>query len=213
MRKVTAQVKFWQGEFGCQYVDRNPQSIAEIEELYQKAYGVTRRKMNEEFLDGIDTRVKILEVGANVGLQLEGLRQLGFRHLFGVEVSEYAVKRAKRLHSGVDIIRGSGFELPFRDGYFDLVFTSGVLIHIAPTDLPKIVKEIVRVSRSFIWGFEYYSPQPEEIVYRGNTGFLWKRDFSDFYQQSFPVLTLIKEKKYPMVGSKNVSQMFLFKKA
>ncbi len=212
MIKITDQINFWQGDFGNGYVDRNPQSIAELNGLYHKDYGVTRKKMNEEFLADMDRNVKILEVGANIGLQLEGLRRMGFSNLLGVEINAHAVLQAKRLHPDVDVIRGSGFELPFRDGYFDLVFTSGVLIHVAPKDLPEMLKEVVRVSRSLIWGFEYYGSEPEEIVYRGRTGFLWKRDFSDFYHQSFSELMLVKERKYPMNGSENVSQMFLFKK-
>lgn len=213
MKKITDQVKFWQGDFGRRYVDRNPHSIAEVAELYEKDYGVTRREMNDMFLGKIPRHSKILEIGANIGLQLEELRHMGFTNLLGVEVNTHAVMQAKRRHPLVDVISGSGFDLPFRDKYFDLVFTSGVLIHIAPKDLPLILKEIVRVSRSFIFGFEYYSSKPKAVVYRGKKGFLWKRDFAGFYRQSFPALTLVKETKYPMSDSRNISQMFLLKKA
>ncbi|MDO8583640.1 MAG: methyltransferase domain-containing protein, partial [bacterium] len=103
--------------------------------------------------------------------------------------------------------------LPFRDNYFDVVYTSGVLIHIAPEDLPKVMAEMYRVSRRFIWGFEYFASTPTSIPYHGRTDLLWKRNFADAYLQQFPDLRLVKEQQYPMIGSENVSQMFLYTKA
>jgi hypothetical protein len=112
----------------------------------------------------------------------------------------------------VDIIHASGFDLPFQSGWFDLVFTSGVLIHTAPKDIQDFMSELHRVSRSFIWGFEYYSPTYTEVPYRGNTDLLWKTDFCALYLKEFPDLELVHERKYLMTDEKRVSQMFLLKK-
>ncbi|MEY4747476.1 MAG: hypothetical protein RLZZ416_525 [Candidatus Parcubacteria bacterium] len=212
--KNTQQLEYWKGNAGKQYTDRNPQSIDEENEAYQKQYGISRTEMNEQFLAGIDRTARILEVGANIGLQLEILRQSGFSNLLGIEPGAYAVRQSRRIHPEVGILEGSGFDLPFKDGHFDLVYTSGVLIHVAPDDLPDMLREIYRVSRLYIWGFEYYAPQPTQIVsehYQGNL--LWKRDFAARYRELFPDLRLIKEQKYAVRGSPNIDQMFLLAKS
>lgn len=212
LQKTTKQISHWAGEEGRAYIDRNPQSIKEFEEVYMKDYGVTRVAMNEEFLADLPRDIRILEVGANIGLQLEFLRTKGFTNLLGIEVNPYGVERAKALHPKVDIIHGSGFELPFKDGWFDLVYTSGVLIHISPADVGGIMSEMHRVSRGLIWGFEYYAPTYTEIAYRGKEDLLWKTDFAALYASRFPDLTLVREKKYPMTDGVNASQMFLLRK-
>lgn len=212
MSKTSPQSKFWQGESGRAYTDRNPESVQELEALYLKDYGISRSAMNEEFLSGFERSIKILEVGANVGVQLEMLRQQGFENLLGIEINKYAVLQAKKLRPEIDIIVGSAFDLPFRDRYFDLVFTSGVLIHIAPHDLGQALNEIYRVSNCYIWGFEYFADELTEVKYRGQSGLLWKADFSKVYREKFPELKLVKEKKFVLQGTDNLSQMFLLEK-
>lgn len=210
MVKETKQIKFWSGKEGDVYMDRNPQSVVELDALYRKQYGIKRSLINRDFLSKLNKGMKILEVGAGIGLQLELLRKMGFKNLLGIEPNQYAIKQAKHIHPEIDIIRGAAFDLPFKDDYFDMVFTSGVLIHIDPRDLEKATREIVRASKRYIWGLEYYAPKLADIEYRGRRGFLWKRDFYDFYLKNFPNLKLVKEKKYEMKDG-NTSQMFLLK--
>ncbi|MBI5644486.1 methyltransferase domain-containing protein [Candidatus Kaiserbacteria bacterium] len=194
------------------YTKRNPQSIEEFDRIYLKDYNVTRGSMNEEFLAQLPKNLNILEVGANIGSQLEFLRQMGFSDLTGVEINDFAISEAKRIHPQVNVIKGSGFELPFRDASYDLVFTSGVLIHISPDDIQRIIAEMHRTSRRYIWGFEYFAPIYTEVTYRGKKDLLWKTDFCKLFLDTFPDLTLVHEKKYPMTDGLNVSQMYLLEK-
>lgn len=60
---------------------------------------------------------------------------------------------AKKFTDGINIIRGTADDIPFRDGYFDLVFTSGVLIHINPQSIGKVLREIYRCSNSLYLGY------------------------------------------------------------
>ncbi|MBI1888692.1 MAG: methyltransferase domain-containing protein [Candidatus Spechtbacteria bacterium] len=212
IKPETIQAVSWAGKMGKKYTDRNPQSTKELNELYRKQYGISRVKLNRDFLGALDRNFKILEVGANIGLQLETLRKMGFSNLLGVEINEYAVRQAKEIHPKVDIIRGSALNLPFREGYFDLVFTSGVLIHISPKDINKALDEIWRTSSRYVWGFEYFAPELSEITYRGKKDLLWKRDFCALYLQRFPDFKIVKEQKFSLKGSENQSQMFLLKK-
>ena len=210
--KKTHQQMAWAGDWGNEYVDRNPLTIEEYEQLYIKDYAVTRDEINREFLGDLPRDISILEVGANVGVQLEFLTRLGFHNVRGIEINEYAVAEAKKRRPTIEIIHGSGFTLPFRDGEFDLVFTSGVLIHISPKDVGGFMREMCRVTKKYIWGFEYYAPSYVEIQYRGYADLLWKTDFAKEFMMQCPGLRLAKEKKYPLTDGKNETQMFWLKK-
>jgi hypothetical protein len=84
-------------------------------------------------------------------------------------------------------------ELPFRDRWFDLVFTMGVLIHQPETTLPLVMAEIVRCSRRYILCGEYFAERTTEVAYRGQSGALFKRDYGGRYKELFPELHLIRE--------------------
>ena len=208
----TNQEKTWNNEFGQKYTDRNLYDREELDAFYMKVWGISRTSMNEEFIGQLDKNARILEVGSNVGNQLVCLQTMGFRELYGIELQEYAVNLSKTRTRNINILQGSAFDLPFKDGYFDIVFTSGVLIHISPEDLKSAISEIVRCSRKLVWGFEYYNPTPVEIEYRGERGLLWKRDFAQAYLGYFPQLKMVREKKFKYLENDNVDQMFLLEK-
>lgn len=138
--------------------------------------------MNRRLIGSLPKDSKILEVGCNTGMQLRGLQANGFTHLYGIELQWYAVERAKAQLKHVNVIQGSGFDMPFKDNYFDVVCTNGVLIHIAPDDLPRIMSEIYRCSNRYIMGFEYYAEQTQDINYRNNQGVLWKADYAQLFK-------------------------------
>jgi pseudaminic acid biosynthesis-associated methylase len=208
----TPQIAEWVNRFGREYTDRNVRTGSELDALYEKNYGVTRTELNHPFLAGIPADARILEVGCNVGNQLTILREMGYRDLYGIEIQEYALQQARRKLPGVHFAEASAFEIPFPDNHFDVVFTSGVLIHIAPGDLPRAVDEIHRCAGQYVWGFEYYSPQTAEVKYRGNHGLLWKMDYAKFYLDRFADLSLLRRSDVSYLENSNVDSMFLLRK-
>ncbi|PKP61384.1 MAG: methyltransferase type 11 [Candidatus Altiarchaeales archaeon HGW-Altiarchaeales-1] len=213
MAKKTEQIDKWANVFGKEYTDRNLYNPRELDEFYKKTWGVTRTELNEEFLSFLDKdKTKILEVGSNVGNQLLSLQLMGFKNLYGIEISKYAVEKSKERTKDINIIYGSAFDLPFKDEYFDLVFTAGVLIHISPNDINYILDEIYRCSKKYIFGFEYYADKYTEIEYRGNKNMLWKANFCQMYLDRFKYLKLVKEKKLKYVDNDNVDSVFLIEK-
>lgn len=169
---------------------------------------LTRSELNESFLDGLNQNLRILEVGTNVGVQLELLHRLGFKNLFGIDVQSYAVEEAHRQRPALNIIEGNVLDIPFKSDFFDLVFTSGLLIHVHPDDIDQAISEIVRCARRYVWGFEYYSEEYEEVRYRGNDNLLWKTDFARLYLQNFD-LKLRKQEFVQYYNGDNQDQMFL----
>lgn len=107
-----------------------------MDELYRKNYGITRTELNNLFIGKLDRAVKVLEIGSNIGNQLLLLQRFGLKSLYGIEINNYAVGLFKSRSKNIYIIEGSAFDIPSKDEYFELVFTSGLLIHIAPSDIP-----------------------------------------------------------------------------
>jgi len=210
--KQTSQMDAWTGEFGRAYTDRNLVSPQELDARYLERLGVTRRALNEEFIGALDRGSRILEVGSNVGDQLVLLQEMGFTQLYGIELQWYAVELSKQRCRGINIIQGSAFDIPFRDGYFDLVFTSGVLIHFAPSDIGEALREIHRTSRRFIWGLEYFAPQYQQVRYRDREGLLWKTDFARLYLEHCPDIRLVKRSTLRWIEGSNEDAMFLLER-
>jgi len=214
---MTEQMDQWGNEFGEEYTKRNPNTPDEMQALYRARFGVERTAMNEEFLGDLPRDARILEVGCNVGAQLNLLSRMGFENLYGVEINPFAIERSHELNSGLPIyvIKGSALELPFKDGWFDLVYTSGVLIHINPNDLPTVQREMARCASKWVWGFEYYAEEGYvEIPYRGESNLLWKTDFAKRFTENTSGLQLVREKRYTYLDEPGNLQdnMYLFEK-
>ena len=208
------QELFWKGSFGNKYIKRNKfNKIQDFNEFYIKRYGLTRDKINKTFLKNINTNKPILEVGCNIGNQLVALENIGYKNLFGVDINKKSLLEAKK-NSNINFLESSAFDLPFKDSYFNLVFTNNVLIHIKPSNLDKIFNEIYRVSDKFIMGFEYYNKSLINLKYRNNKNRLWKGDYANMFLKKFPNLKIIKEKIYKCHDEdKDIyDKMFLLKK-
>jgi pseudaminic acid biosynthesis-associated methylase len=208
----TKEGEAWRGEFGSQYTERNLLNPPELDHSYQSKYGETRTALNQSFLADIPRSASILEVGCNLGNQIMLLQQMGFENLTGIEINAGVVQEAQSRLPSVKILEGSALRIPLGDASFDLVFTSGLLIHIAPRDLPAAMKEIHRCAKTWIWGLEYYAPQTTEIPYRGRSGLLWKADYARLYTQTLPDLELVQERRLRYRENDNVDTMFLLRR-
>ena len=175
----TSQLALWRSEFGRSYTDRNDREKPERVESWRRV------------LEGITVN-RALEVGCNVGWNLEYLRRLAIPEIYGIEPQPYAVERARWRGPAFGVLQGTAFDLPFKTGWFDLAFTSGVLIHIAPESIATALDEIYRVSNRYIVAIEYDASTEQEISYRGHAGALWKRDHGKLWQQRYPDLKLIR---------------------
>jgi pseudaminic acid biosynthesis-associated methylase len=210
--RKTPQLEEWQGNFGRSYTDRNLLTPEQVDSLWIKNYGITRTDLNRQFLKDVPVDSRILEVGCNIANQLLLLQQLGYSELHGVEVQPHALTVARSRTKNISLLQGTAFDLPYKDGFFDLVFTSGVLIHIAPADLPAAWDEIHRCARTYILGSEYYAPTVSEVSYRDHQGLLWKMDYARQYLNRFADLELVREQRLPYLENDNVDSMFLLRK-
>jgi pseudaminic acid biosynthesis-associated methylase len=167
----------WRGQFGDDYVDRNDEFD------HRSAFWAER-------MQGLECN-RVLEVGCNVGGNLQWIAEaVPPRRVYGVDINEKALAQLIRRVPGVNACWSPARELPFRDGWFDLVFTVGVLIHQPDDTLPLVMAEMVRCSRRWILFGEYHDTKSVAVPYRGHEGALFRRDYGGLFQQLFPDLRL-----------------------
>ena len=171
---------FWSTEFGDEYIARNQAATLEASntiafaEMLRRAHGVN----------------SILELGANIGMNMRAIRHLmPSVSLNGVEINKKACDQLGAL-PGVTAHHSSIADFAPAKQY-DLVFTKGVLIHINPEQLPTVYRKMVELSSQWIVICEYYNPAPQEIKYRGHSGKLFKRDFCGELMDIEPSLKLV----------------------
>lgn len=181
MSYETEQEKFWAGSFGNEYTKRNAgdKIIASNMALFSRIVGRT---------SGISS---LLELGSNRGLNLVAIGGVipGIE-MQAVEINEEAAKECAKIPN-VKVFNGSAFDFAFKDEEYDLTFTKGVLIHIAPDKLNKMYDILYRASRKYILVAEYYNPTPVEVMYRGNEEKLFKRDFAGEILDKYSDLKLL----------------------
>lgn len=168
--------QLWSGEFGDAYIDRNRDA------------GKARQPFWDSILGRWPVR-RVLEVGCNTGANLRWLGSVP--EVFGVDVNVAALAEVRRTLPQVNAVHAPGRELPFRDAWFDLTFTMGVLIHQPPEALPLVMAEIVRCSRKYVLCGEYFAEEPTKVPYRGQEDALFKQDFGATYLSLFPELALV----------------------
>jgi pseudaminic acid biosynthesis-associated methylase len=180
MRELSEQEKFWQGDFGNQYVERNVGQPLVAANLAMFAKALARAGRIES----------LLELGSNVGNNLQALRQLLPQcELSGVEINASAFAQAQALDIA-QLWHGSLFDFP-RARTYDLTLSKGVLIHLAPELLPAAYAQLYELSQRYVLIVEYYNPAPVEVSYRGNSGKLFKRDFAGEMLDRYTDLQLV----------------------
>ena len=177
----TKQENFWAGKFGDEYITRNMST-----ELLAS---------NMAFFSRLLSRVtqinSILELGANIGLNLRVLKTL----LPKVESSAVEINKKALEILTSNINKGKVYNqsiLDFKVDYQrDFVFTKGVLIHLNPDELKNVYQTLFDSSQKYICIAEYYNPSPVSLTYRGYEGYLFKRDFAGELMDKYPSLQLV----------------------
>lgn len=182
-------IAHWEQKFGDDYQSRNKSNWTSIK---------NRSRLFGNIFESMEKACKafpssIIEVGGGAGDNLRAIDMIYERSqspikLMSCDPNEMA---RKAMQDVATAIPGDLSALPYNDGAADLVFTSGVLIHVPPSELPRAMSEIHRVSKRWILSIEYYNNVPEEIPYRGRPGMLWRRDWGEAWLQQFPSLKVI----------------------
>jgi SAM-dependent methyltransferase len=128
------------------------------------------------------SRSRILEIGCGEGSRLHYLAQKHDCHVFGVEPSEKAVRKA--LERGVEAVRSTADKLPFANLSFDIVIFGFCLYLCDDDDLFRIASEADRVLAGTGWllilDFEARAPRYEPYHHRPGL-FSRKMDYKSMF--------------------------------
>lgn len=89
-------------------------------------------------------KIKVLDIGSGVGLVDRFLKQ-EIKNLYGVDVEEGVVEKAKVNNPEVNYQLYDGSRLPFEDNTFDLCFAINVMHHVPPGMWENFSREMYRV--------------------------------------------------------------------
>lgn len=170
MSTIAETEAWWSDSFGRSYTDRNQVDPRTRAEFWKSAM---------EFC----TPATVLEVGCNRGHNLAAIQMVDTSiDCHGIDVNVQAVNEARS--NGITAEVGSALEIASKFGHesMDLVFTSGVLIHIPPDSIQRVMQAIVDTSAKYVLAIEYDAEKEEEVEYRGHAGKLWKRPFGKMYE-------------------------------
>lgn len=201
MKKYNSEENFWKGKFGNKYILRN-------KNINQNNILGKYLKKNKIF------PLSCIEFGANIGKNLDAVKAINKNcYTYGIEINNKAFRILIKNHQAENISINN-YKIKKK---FDLVISSKFLIHQNPTTLKKIYKLFYLSSNKYIFINEYFSPNPEKVIYRGHKNKLYKRDFAKEIWKMFPDLKLVdygfEWKEDPLIGkNSDNSNWFLFKK-
>lgn len=192
---MVSQIEGWAGEFGNQYQDRNSTSWKSVKNR-ARMFGDIFESM--EKANRADPKPKafpesVIEVGGGCGDNLRAIDMIYERSRTPIKLMSCDPNEAARkaMADVASVMPGDLSSLPYQDDSADLVFTSGVLIHVPPDRLEKAMAEIHRVARRWVLSIEYYNVTPEEVSYRGRDGMMWRRDWGEEWMTKYPDLKLL----------------------
>ena len=160
--------QMWAGKLGNEYTHRN----------YDEALIDERDDFWERMLNKYSCE-RTLEVGCDGGMNIESICR--YTLAYGIDINEYSLMKASRVGW---LIWGKANDIPFKDNYFDLVFTAGLLIHIPPDDIDKVIDEMIRCSNKYVLCIEYYAPKERERPFLGQMGITWERPYDTLLQNN-----------------------------
>ncbi len=173
---MNEQQTFWAQVYAEDYIRKNRE--------FDVPLGVDGWRKMLRASEGIGS---ILECGCNIGRNIDFLNETMPNATKSiVEISKPAFDFVTRKHRLAHAFNGPIEASTFPDK-FDLVFTTGVLIHIHPDNLLPVMKRMFGYSNKYILIGEYFNRTPTMIEYQGQQNKLFKRDFGKLFIENFPV--------------------------
>ena len=120
----------------------------------------------KSFIKLIKKGGKVLDLGCGYGRDLEYFYKMGYA-IFGLDISEKMIERAKKEAPKAKLKIGNLLKLDYNDDYFDGIWCSATLIHIAKKDACKALSEMNRVLKK---------EGVLHLTFREGTGEKYKKD-------------------------------------
>jgi len=185
---------------------KNPPKINLPDTYYNSRQGLKRSYFLENLISNHTDLTKnssILEIGCNVGRNLNLLNEKGFSNLQGIEINSDAIKKMKEYFPDLkaSIINGSAENTikKIPDQSFDLVYTMAVLVHIHP-ESEWVFSEIVRITKKYLITIEYE---------RSTASFHFKRNYQKVFENlGLKQIFVVECSKINSLGGKYFARIF-----
>ena len=165
-KNINYQQKYWKNNLA--YIKRNKNFD---DKLGGKVWYSLLKDKN------IDT---ILECGSNIGRNLKQInKSFPNKKLSFIEINKKAYQACLLNKNIVSSFNESIENCKINSNEFDLVFTSGVLIHIDKKNLNKVINNIIKWTKKYIIIMEYFSTNDITKKYRNKNNLLFLRDYGD----------------------------------
>jgi len=195
--KAKKGISYTQFKFRWQKTEEPEKNIHQIHEYWKnpndgmnnpEGYADQKTSVRSAFLykiiqqQNISKKSKIIELGCNVGRNLNYLSQRGYTNIYGIEISKNALEKMKEIYpemsSSIEVFHSAIEDKikKFEQDEFDVIFTMAVLEHIH-TDSEWIFEEIVRITKRYL------------ITIEDEKGISW-RHFPRNYRKFFEKLGL-----------------------
>lgn len=118
--------------------------------LHKRVSDRVERKLIRRVFQDIGPAGRILDVPCGTGRLYPELRPCG-RFVVETDFSYSMLERCRRNTDAAAYVNASAFELPYRDGAFDVVFSARLAHHLPQhTERDRYIHEIARVSRRYV---------------------------------------------------------------
>jgi ubiquinone/menaquinone biosynthesis C-methylase UbiE len=132
--------------------------------------------------------LSLIEVGVGSGANLKRILQYFHdRQLGGADVNENAIEFCKKAFKGGHFFVDSGDRILLSDKSTDVLLSDMTYIYVGPRDIKRYLKEVIRITRSYIIICEFHSTKWWERLWwkiiDGKNIYNWKKLLSkmDFY--------------------------------
>ena len=191
---MSKQIKLWEGDFGNDYSKRNTFTEKDIERRQYMWRCVLNAIVSSAANPGRLIPSSYTEIGAGNGQNIVALHEMHEDStkpkFIAIEPNLVARRNlvSQKKDRNIDLTIHSYNWLQTEDDQIqsDLVFTSGVLIHVHPDDLVKFMKKMYVASSKYIVIAEYFSAECRQIKYRDTEDTLWTNDFGRIFMENIP---------------------------
>jgi SAM-dependent methyltransferase len=97
----------------------------------------------KEYFFDVD-KIKVLDIGSGIGLT-DGYLSNKIKNLYGIDVEEGIVNKAKTRNPSVTYSQYDGLKLPFGNSEFDITLAINVMHHVNPSNWENFASEMYRV--------------------------------------------------------------------
>jgi len=129
------------------------------EKVYDKLYGIGYHDKGKNHGTSYATLIvkkfgtqfnNILELGCSNGRAVQIFHK-NKKSAYGIDVSRIAISYAGEKFGVRNCVEGNVLDIPFKDDYFDAVFTCDMMEHLRVKDLDRAMKEIKRVTKKLFF--------------------------------------------------------------